>query len=54
MLVVTIHDVAPPTLPAVAALRTLAAGWGAARVTLLAVPNFHGTAPLAGPPPTVD
>lgn len=54
MLVVTIHDVAPPTLPAVAALRELAAGWGATRVTLLAVPNFHGRAPLAEHAPTID
>jgi predicted deacetylase len=54
MLVVTIHDVAPPTLPAVAALRGQAAEWGAARVTLLAVPNFHGRAPLAEHAPTVD
>jgi uncharacterized protein len=54
MLVVTIHDVAPPTLAAVTALRELAARWGATRVTLLAVPNFHGTAPLAAHAPTVD
>jgi len=54
MLVVTIHDVAPPTLPAVTALRALAAHWGVARATLLAVPNFHGAAPLAGHAATVD
>ena len=54
MLVVTIHDVAPPTLPAVIALRRLAAGWGAERVTLLAVPDFHGRSPLAADAPTVD
>jgi len=34
--------------------RAIAAGWGAARVTLLAVPNFHGRSPLAAHPPTVD
>jgi predicted deacetylase len=54
MLVVTIHDVAPPTLPAVIALRGLAAEWGATRATLLAVPDFHGRAPLAAHPPTID
>jgi hypothetical protein len=54
MLVVTIHDVAPPTLPAAIALRMLAAEWGAARATLLAVPDFHGRAPLAAHPPTID
>jgi predicted deacetylase len=54
MLVVTIHDVAPPTLPAVAALRDLASEWGAVRTTLLAVPNFHGLAPLAEHAPTVE
>lgn len=54
MLIVTIHDVAPPTLPAVTALRELARGWGVAHATLLAVPNFHGTAPLAAHPPTID
>lgn len=54
MLVVTIHDVAPPTLPAVIALRELAGAWGVTRATLLAVPNFHGTAPLADHAPTAD
>jgi predicted deacetylase len=54
MLVLTIHDVAPPTLPAVIALRALADQWGAARVTLLAVPDFHGHARLAAHAPTVD
>ena len=54
MLVVTIHDVAPPTLPAVIALRELARAWGAAQVTLLAVPNFHGRAPLAEHAPTIE
>jgi predicted deacetylase len=54
MLVVTIHDVAPPTLSAVSALRELAAAWGASRVTLLAVPNFHGRAPLIAHAPTID
>ena len=54
MLVVTIHDVAPPTLAAVIALRELAARWGAPRATLLAVPNFHGRSPLAEHAPSVD
>lgn len=54
MLVVTIHDVAPPTLAAVRTLRERACAWGATRVTLLAVPNFHARAPLAADPPTID
>jgi predicted deacetylase len=53
MLVVTIHDVTPPTLPAVTALRELASRWGVARATLLAVPDFHGIAPLATHAPTI-
>jgi predicted deacetylase len=53
MLIVTIHDVAPPTLPAVVALRELVGRWGAAHATLLAVPNFHGRAPLVEHVPTV-
>ncbi len=53
MLVVTIHDVAPPHLAAVAALRTQARAWGATAVTLLAVPDFHGAAPLAASPATL-
>lgn len=46
-LVVTIHDVAPATLPSVRALRAALARWGVARVTLLAVPRFHGSVRLA-------
>ena len=53
MLVVTIHDVAPPHLAAVAELRTRARAWGATAVTLLAVPDFHGAAPLAASPATL-
>lgn len=53
MLIVTIHDVAPPTLAAAIALRDLATRCGAARATLLAVPNFHGKAPLVAHAPTV-
>ncbi len=47
MLVVTIHDVAPPHLEVVAAMRAALERWGVARATLLVVPNFHGQAPLA-------
>ena len=43
---VSIHDVAPPTLGAVRQLRELLSSWGARHVTLLAVPNFHGQARL--------
>lgn len=46
MLVVSIHDVAPPFLPEVTALRARLAGWGVDAVTLLAVPDYHGRAPL--------
>ncbi len=53
MLVVTIHDVAPPMLAAVMELRSRARRWGATRATLLAVPNYHGVAPLAAHPPTI-
>lgn len=42
LLIVTIHDVAPATLAPVRALREALARWGVARVTLLAVPRFHG------------
>ncbi|MCE9580169.1 MAG: DUF2334 domain-containing protein [Deltaproteobacteria bacterium] len=53
MLVVTIHDVAPPHLAAVAELRARARAWGATAVTLLAVPDYHGIAPLAESPETL-
>lgn len=46
-LVVTIHDVAPATLAQVRELRAALARWGVARVTLLAVPRFHGGVRLA-------
>ncbi len=46
MLVVSIHDVAPPFLPEVTALRARLGGWGVDAVTLLAVPDYHGRAPL--------
>lgn len=41
LLNVTIHDVAPRWLSEIRTLRTALAGWGVARVTLLAVPHFH-------------
>jgi hypothetical protein len=47
MLVVTIHDVAPPHLAAVRQLRERTAAWGANVVTLLAVPDYHGLGRLA-------
>ena len=40
-LLVSIHDVAPGTLPAVQRLRDMIGRQGVARATLLAVPNYH-------------
>jgi hypothetical protein len=48
LLVVSIHDVAPPFLAEVSALRARLARWGVGAVTLLAVPDYHGRAPLDG------
>jgi len=53
MLIVTIHDVAPPHLDAVVRLREACAGWGAERVTLLAVPDYHRKVRLRGSRATV-
>lgn len=53
MLIASIHDVAPPFLDEVRALRARLRGWGVDHVTLLAVPDYHGRAPLAGDAPTV-
>jgi uncharacterized protein len=52
MLLVSIHDVAPPHLDVVARMRDDLARWGAARVTLLAIPDYHGRAPLERSPHT--
>jgi predicted deacetylase len=52
-LLASIHDVAPPHLQAVRALRAQLASWGVPRVTLLAVPDFHGQHPLERAPETV-
>ncbi|MCG8422304.1 MAG: polysaccharide deacetylase family protein [Proteobacteria bacterium] len=41
MLLVSIHDVAPPFLPQVRWLRDRLHEWGVAHTTLLAVPDFH-------------
>lgn len=51
-LLVTLHDVAPATLPSVRGLRDSLARWGVERVTLLAVPQFHGGVRLADDPAT--
>jgi predicted deacetylase len=53
MLIVTIHDVAPPHLDAVRALRDAAHAWGVTSATLLAIPDHHGRAPLERCPATV-
>lgn len=53
MLIVTIHDVAPPTLAAVDQLRAALASWGVDAATLLAVPDYHRRAPLDACPRTV-
>jgi hypothetical protein len=53
-LVATIHDVAPPFLDEVRALRAALRSWGAGAVTLLAVPNHHGRAPLHAHRPTLS
>ena len=53
MLIVTIHDVAPPMLVAVDRLRAALTSWGIDVVTLLAVPDYHRRAPLEGCPRTV-
>ena len=53
MLVVAIHDVAPTFLSEVRTLRERLEGWGIGAATLLAVPDHHGCAPLAGDPETV-
>jgi predicted deacetylase len=47
MLLVSIHDVAPRFLSEVRTLRERLAGWGVPVVTLLAVPDHHGSSPLA-------
>lgn len=52
MLLVSIHDVAPRHLATVARMRADLYRWGADKVTLLAVPNFHGTEPLRHAPET--
>lgn len=52
MLIVSIHDVAPPFLDQVRALRDRLRAWGVDAATLLAVPDHHGRAPLEGCPRT--
>ena len=52
MLVVAIHDVAPRFLSEIRTLRDSLAGWGVPAVTLLAVPEHHGTSRLATCPST--
>jgi len=52
-LLASIHDVAPPHLAAARELRARLGSWGIPRVTLLAVPNFHGQHPLERAPDTV-
>lgn len=47
MLIATIHDVAPPFLDEVEHLRRALRRWGVGAATLLAVPDYHGHAPLA-------
>lgn len=54
MLIASIHDVAPPFLPEVRELRLRLERWGVGAVTLLAVPDYHGRAPLADDLPTVS
>ncbi len=53
MLVVSIHDVAPPFMSEVRTLRESLVSWGVAAVTLLAVPDHHQRAPLGRAPSTV-
>jgi predicted deacetylase len=52
-LLVAIHDVAPSHLATVARLRERLADWGVARVTLLAVPDYHGRGALCRSPATL-
>ncbi|MEZ4404689.1 MAG: DUF2334 domain-containing protein [Kofleriaceae bacterium] len=52
MLITTIHDVAPPMLDQVRDLRARLARWGVARVTLLAIPDYHRRGALAASPST--
>lgn len=54
MLIASIHDVAPPFLPEVRELRRRLDTWGVGAVTLLAVPDYHGRAPIADDLPTVS
>jgi hypothetical protein len=46
MLIVTIHDVAPPFVAEVELLRVRLESWGVDAVTLLAVPDHHRRAPI--------
>jgi predicted deacetylase len=46
VLAVSLHCVAPQTLPAARALREHIAAWGVDRVTLLAVPDLHANDPI--------
>jgi uncharacterized protein len=48
MLLVSIHDVAPRFLSEVRTLRDRLDRWGVGAVTLLAVPDHHGSSPLGG------
>jgi len=52
-LLVAIHDVAPGHLATVQHLRERLADWGVERVTLLAVPDYHGDGRLQDSPATV-
>lgn len=53
MLVVSIHDVAPPHLEAVRELRARTQSWGVSAATLLAVPNYHRRGRLDANPEAV-
>lgn len=52
-LIVSIHDVAPETLPRVREVVEKLESWGVNRFCLLVVPNYHETGPLCDDPEAV-
>jgi predicted deacetylase len=54
MLLVSLHDVAPPHLAALRRQREALDSWGVKAATLLVVPDYHGAFPLERSPSTVS